>query len=240
MALSILQNATAMAVGLTVPFSAQGGTAPYVWEVLPGGIGGTIDATGIYTSPNNTGVDEILVTDANSLTAEAPISVCTPIELVCDIIQSQMGLGVGQVYLYNQKINIPTDSSLYIAVGILSCKPFANNTSYQTQEDELVQVQSTNFQALLSIDILSRGPAARDQKEQVILALGSNYAQSQMELNSFNISLLSNSFVNLSAVDGAAVPYRFNISAQLKYFVSKTSPVSYFDSFKQPQVVPNP
>jgi hypothetical protein len=242
MAITIEYNSLAVTNKVPLPFSATGGTTPYTWSVITGGAGGTINSsTGLYTAPSfpNTGLDTVQVTDSASNIATVQVSVCTPMELVCDIIQNQLGLSSGQVYLYNQKIDIPIDSQLYIAVGQLSCKPFSNNNSYAVVNGSYSQVQSTNYQALISIDILSRGPIARDQMELVTLALGSNYAESQMELNSFNIALLPTSFVNLSEVDGAAIPYRFNISAQLQYFISKTAPVSYFDSFQNPEVIPN-
>lgn len=241
MPLSLISNASAMATNITLPFAGIGGATPYVYSVVGGGAGGMINSsTGVYTSPNVTGVDTILVTDASSNTAELDISVCAPIELVCDVIQNQMSLGVGQVYLYNQKLLIPTDSALYIAVGVLSCKPFGNNRSYVSGSgSSLQQVQSTNFQATLSIDIMSRNTQALLRKEEVILALGSSYAESQMELNSFYIAPISSSFINLSEIDGAAIPYRFNISVNIQYLVQKTTATSDFTDFEQPILTTN-
>lgn len=237
MSLSIIQNATAMATNLTCPFSGIGGTEPYVYSVVPGGAGGTINSsTGIYTSPSGTGIDTILVTDALLATAETTILVATPLELFCDIIETEMGLSQGQVYLWDQKLNIPKDSRLYIAVGILSCKPFGNSNTLNSNGDS---VQSVNMSAMLSIDILSRSKDARNRKEEIILALGSDYAERQQELNSFYVSRLTNNFVNLSEEDGAAIPYRFNITATIQYFVSKTSAVSYYDTFSTSQVNTN-
>ncbi len=237
MALSLLQNATAMATNLTLPFGGAGGTEPYVYSVLAGGIGGTIDSsTGLYTSPNVTGVDTVRVVDALGSVAQSQIMVGNPLELFCDVIENELGLSQGQVYLWNQKINIPTDSRLYIAVGILSCKPFGNSNTLDENGDS---IRSVNMQALLSVDILSRGSEARDRKEEVVLALISNYSQSQQELNSFYIGTLPIGFTNLSEVDGAAIPYRFNISVPIQYFVSKTSAVPYYDTFEDPEISTN-
>lgn len=240
MSLAIIQSVSALAPSLSIPFGATGGTAPYAWSVLPGGAGGSIDtSTGQYTSPSGTGTDIIQVMDAALATATYDINIGTPLELVCDIIQSQMGLSQGQVYLYNQKINIPTDSRLYVAVGVLSCKPFGNRPRY-TSGSGLTAVQSINMSAQLSIDILSRGPAARDQKEQVLLALSSPYAQSQMELNSFYIAPISSAFVNISEVEAAAIPYRFNISVGLQYFSTLNTATPYFDTFSPPVLTTEP
>jgi hypothetical protein len=240
MSLSLITNASAMAINLTMPFQAIGGVAPYTYSVAAGGAGGSINsATGLYTSPSQTGVDEVIVTDSASATAELSISICSPIELVCDIVQTCMGLGAGQVYLYNQKYTIPTDSSLYVAIGVLSCKPFGNNRQYVSNSGTLNETRSTNFQSTLSIEILSRSTQALTRKEELLLALGSTYAESQMELNSFFVAPLTSSFMNLSASEGPAILYRFNISVNIQYAVSITDPVNFYSIFQTPQIVPN-
>ena len=144
-----------------------------------------------------------------------------------------MDLENDQVYLWDQKVIIPKDYRLYIAVEVLSCKPFANNNEFQSNGTSL---SSVNMQATLSVDIFSRGPSARDRKEEVILALMSNYAQSQQEANSFYVGKLSPTFTNLSNIDGAAIPYRFNISVNIQYFVIKSKAVPYYDDFENVEV----
>lgn len=241
MSLVLLSSTHAMAPNLTTPFGASGGTAPYTYSVLPGGAGGSIGASsGIYISPNNTGVDVVKVTDSLSAIATTPMLIDYPLSLVCDIIQTAMGLSNGQVYLWDQKINIPVDSRLYVAVGMLSCKPFGNKSKFASNGGGLSATQSVNMLATLSIDILSRGPAARDMKEQVLLALSSVYAEQQMELNSFFVAPLSTNFVNISSIDGAAIPYRYNISVNLQYFSTITTSVPFYDTFNPVQVTDEP
>lgn len=237
MSLSVLQNATAMATNLTQYFAGTGGTAPYTYAVIPGGAGGGIATDGLYTSPNDTGVDTIQVTDAVNATAEATVLIGTPLELFCDVIQNQMQLSQGQVWLWDQKINIPTDSRLYIAISMLTCKPFSNINQLDSEGNA---VQVVNMGADLDVNILSRGPEARDRKEEVILALNSIYSQSQQEVNSFYIGKISTGFHNLSEIDGAAIPYRYVISVRLQYFVQKTTGVPYFSEFTTPSIVTNP
>lgn len=235
MSLTILQNAESIAPGgQVVPFSGSGGTAPYVYSVLAGGAGGTINAsTGYYTSPTITGVDTVRVTDSLAATADTTISIRSFLELVCDIIQTEMSLSSDQVYLWDQKFDIPKDSRLYVAVGILSCKPFSNTN----QVVDGVSIQSTNFSSMVSIDIMSRGASARDRKEEVIMALNSTYAEQQQELNSFRVFPLPVGFVNLSEIDGAAIPYRFNITVAMQYFVTKQTAIDYYDDFSDVVIV---
>lgn len=236
MSLSISASYTAIGPGRASSFLGQGGVEPYVYSVVVGGNGGTINAsTGVYTAPSTYGIDTVVVTDALAATAELAILTGTALELFCDVIQTSMSLTQGQVYLWDQKINIPTDSRLYIAIGVRSCKPFGNSTKMV----DGVSMQSVNMSADLDINILSRSAEALNRKEEVILALQSQYAEAQQESNSFYISQLSHSFVNLSEIDGAAIPYRFVVGARIQYFFTKAVAASYFGTFQTVDVITN-
>jgi len=252
-ALSLTQSKTALAINLMASFLAAGGTPPYTYSVRANGAGGTINSsTGIYTAPAvvNAGVygapkqiyDVIQVLDNAGNIATAQILVGTPLLLFCEIIQNQLNLPNGRVYLWDQKIMQPSDSGLYIAVSVLSCKPFSNTNKFDGSSANSNSDQSVNMYAQLQLDVISRDTEARDRKEEVIMALNSNYAQTQQEANSFYIGKLppGSQFVNLSSQDGAAIPYRFNISVAMQYFVTKTVAVQSFDTFQTPQVNTNP
>lgn len=241
MPLSITQ--TAYAVGPLVPasFLAVGGTAPYVYEVLPDGAGGAIDdETGEYFAPAIVSpdprktYDTIKVTDAAAATATAQILVGTPLILFCEIIQREMGLARDRVMIWDQKLPQPKDNDLWVAVSEVSSKPFGNNNRTAGVGSDLQSQAYVSMQSMLDIDVISRGPAARLRKEEVLLALNSIYSQQQQEINGFYIAKLppSGGFRNLSEVDGAAIPYRFKISIMIQYCVSKNKTVDYFNDFE--------
>ena len=240
MSLTVAQTYTAIGPGLTSSFQGIGGTSPYTYSVRSGGTGGTINSSGVYTAPSSmsenpaTIYDVIQVMDSVGAITTASILVGSPLFLFCDIIQTGLGLATGRVFLWDQKIIEPTDFGLFVAVSVLNCKPFANSIGFDSNAN---QIQSVNVLASLSLDIISRGPAARDQKELVILALQSVYSQQQQEANSFNIARISTSFVNLSEVDGSAIPYRYNIGVNIQYFVTTTQPSEYFNTFSTPSLV---
>ncbi len=252
MSLALSQSKTAIAPNLTAYFLGIGGTEPYTYAVLGGGAGGSIDSVlGIYTAPTAMGstpqtlYDTVQVTDSLGAVATTQILIGTPLFLFCEILQQEMGLSNGRVYLWDQKIFEPNDNDLYIAVSVPSCKPFSNITKPAIIDgfaDWSQAEQTVNMLATLDIDIISRGPSARDRKEEVILALNSVYAQSQQEANSFYIGKLPPGarFLNLSMIDGAAIPYRFKISVNLQYAFTKTKAVDYFDTFHDVQVTTNP
>jgi hypothetical protein len=225
---------------LSVGYTGSGYTLPITFSVKAGGAGGTIDPGGLYHAPNAKGIDTIVLTDASLTPVTAEVTVITTgvLEIFCNIIQTELGLTSDRVWLWDQKIMQPKDHGLYIAVQVVSCKPFSNTR--QSSSDGLDAVQSTNFQATLQLDIISRGVDARDRKEEVLMALNSVYSQQQQTANGFFIAPISSQFNNLSQEDGAAIPYRFNITCNILYSVTKIKTVPYYDTFSVVSVTTDP
>lgn len=242
--LTIAQTKTALAPNLTASFQADGGNGPFMYSVAPNGAGGSVDQlSGIYTAPASSSdnpskiYDTIIATDQLGAKISSRILVGTPILLMCQVIQQELNLPDGRVYLWDQKIFQPSDNGLYVILAVTSCKPFSNNIHYV----DGVEVQETNFMAMVDINILSRDISAFNRKEEVLMALNSTYAEQQQEGNSFFIGKLPPGarFTNLSHVDGAAIPYRYQISINMQYAVTKSKAIPYFDTFQTEQVTIN-
>lgn len=247
MTLSLIQSATAVAANCPASFLGIGGTEPYSYAVLDGGPGGSIDpATGEYTGPvlatndPQAAFDTIQVTDSLAATATAKILIGTPLILLCDIIQQGMGLDNAHCYLWDQKNFQPTDSNLYAIVEESYCKPYANVNSFDPTNQ--TQNQWVNVSSMINVDLKSRGPAARDSKLLLLLALNNDYAQRQQTANGFYIGKLppAGRFINLSGIDGAAIPYRYRVSFALNYCYNVATATQYYDSFSPVSLITNP
>jgi len=239
MTIVIRQSVTAVSPGAPASFLASGGTSPYVFSTASGGAGGSIDpSTGRYRAPANFNSDPlknedvIIVVDAAGETAQAKILVCSQLMLVCDIIAHELNIKRSRVYLYNQKIMEPTDFGLFIAVGVQSSKYFASVNKFNRTTNESEQFVS--LRQILEINIISRGPEARDRKDEVVLALNSNYSKQQQATNSFLLAPLPGQVNNISGIDGAAIPYRFNFLVNMQYAYPKTREVQYYDQLNIP------
>lgn len=242
MSLTLNPSAISMIPGVIRSYVGVGGTAPYAYKIISGP--GSINAsTGYYTAPDDLAerpednIAKLEVTDDVGDTAQAFAYIRSPLELVCDILQSEMELDDGRVYIWDQKIMAPNDEGLFIAVSILQSKPFANTNEIVNESGTLYEVKSVNTRDLISVDVISRGPQARMRKEEVLMALKSVYADQQQASNRFYIGTLPTAFVNLSEIDGAAIPYRFNISLALQYTVIKRKIVGYYDTFPGPDLL---
>lgn len=232
MALELKANSQHLAPNVSTTLSGFAGVEPYVFSMVPGGIGGIVNAaTGKYTAPQGFGIDTVRVTDDVAATFDLEMNVLSPLELLAQIIQQEMGLPTDRVWIFNQKINEPEDQDIYIVLQVLSAKIFSNVRETKVNGAGLDEVQSSNWQSQIQIDIKSRGLDALRRKEEVVMALGSQYAQQQQELSSFRIGKVPPNMVNLSELDGSAIPYRFNITVNLLYGVTKSKAVEYFDNF---------
>lgn len=236
--LSLYPARAAMIPNLTLPMGALGGTPPYRYAVASGP--GYIDHdTGLYTSSNEMGVAEIEVLDTFDTRAVSLVQVMSPLQIMCEIIQREMELPDGRVFLWDQKVNSPTDPGLYITVGLFPNAKVIGNFREEIDAGAfgLQERVSTVFNGRVSVEIMSRDSSALDRKEEIMLALKSTYSQQQQEFNAMRIFNVPSSFVNISQIDGAAIPYRFSIMLGLQYVVSRTKVIPYFDSFQDPQIL---
>jgi hypothetical protein len=239
--ISVQATVPALAQGRTSYFFASGGTPPYTYKVRSGGAGGAIDpSTGLYTAPELLGIDTINAFDSLGALGSTSILIGDVIQLVGDILRSQMGLGVDQIWEWNQKEQVPNDSRFYISVRAMSDKPFANVTHLGTADAGVTAFQFVRAQTTLQIDFFSRSQSIVPLRFNPLFAMQSIYSQQQQEANAFSLSALPRSFLNLTEKQGAAILYWFSIHANVRYFVPKSGAVPYFSQFNPPLIYTDP
>lgn len=232
-------------------FAASGGTAPYTFKVLPGGIGGFVDPLlGTYIPPvgvngvSPNGSDTIQVTDSSAppLVATSKVMVGTPLHLIVDILTKEMAIPQGRAWVYDQKVLEPTDLPFFVVVGILTDKILGAGVRYVDDGmGGLNEVKTTNIVATLTIDIKSRDTSARDRRGELITALQSTYARAQQNANGFKVGQLPFAGPqDLSHIDGAAIPYWFQLQVRVHFLITKTAPVGVYTNFQPATVLTNP
>ena len=232
---------TAIAQCRKVLFGATGGTATetnnggmsYRYNLVSGP--GRISEEGWYHSDEETGLATVNVTDDFGRTSTATILVGSPLELFCDVLQVALGLDPGRVWLWNQKVNEPTDSGMYIVVRVISTHVFGQSTGFCSSDTGLNQVQSSYINVMLQVEVKSRSDEAVWRLPEIAQALGSYYSQSQQEFNSFAIFPGVGEIVDLSGEDGAAIPYRFSVPVRIQLTKQRVTPVPYYDTFQPVQ-----
>ncbi|MEI6420622.1 MAG: hypothetical protein WCP55_00265 [Lentisphaerota bacterium] len=150
-------------------------------------------------------------------------------KLICDMIQDAMVLDDDQIWIYNQRRAIPQDKRLYVVVGLISAKPYGNNSRFNstTMSTEV----TLYMQELISIDLFSYTMAAQERFHEALGAFQTTYGQQQCELNALRIAAIPMHVTDTSAIEGPTLLNRISISLQVlrKYDIVKAS--TYFDDY---------
>lgn len=156
-----------------------------------------------------------------------------PIKLICDILQKQLDLSKDQIWIYNQKRDIPNDFNMYIVVDYQGQRIIGSVRREKPTETGLVEYQSLHSLAVIRLDLFSRGNAARVNKDLVIMALNSTYSQQVQEANGFSIARNSFQVTNTSMAEGTAELNRYSISFNVTYMSETTKSIAFFDTFRK-------
>lgn len=154
-----------------------------------------------------------------------------PILIIADIIQNELGLTNSQVFIYNQDYKLPETSGLFIVLVNDSSEIYSNSNRYVGTVNNSQEVINLLAKEEYSINIMSKNSEARTRKEEVVMALISNYAKEQQDKYQFKIAQIPNSFTNVSELEGAGMLNRFVINISILTWKQKTKIIPYFDQF---------
>ena len=174
------------------------------------------------------------------------------INLLVKLIREQLQLDNNHVVTYNQRIPIPPDDSIFVAVGLLGDKPYGHKISYEeglvpaSEVGEpatvvLNEVQTQNVQQIYSIQIMSRNNDARARRQEILFALNSTQAEQLQEKYGFKIANIPVTFNDASIVEGASRLTRYAITFNELTAFSRIIPVNYYDNFAgSPELITQP
>lgn len=156
-----------------------------------------------------------------------------PTKLICNILQTQLGLQDGQIWVYNQKRDIPNDFGTYYVVTYNGQRIIGNVRREFVANDGLKEYQSVHSLANYSVDVISRSNTIRESRDQAIMALNSTYSQQVQEARGFQIARNSFQVTNTSELEGVAQLNRYTISFNVTYMSETTKSIQYFDTFSK-------
>lgn len=160
-----------------------------------------------------------------------------PIKIVADILKSEMIMGDGQLMLGLENWRIPANTGLYIALFYGS-----ESTIGSTNEFDSVSLQEIQTVAMLhtiNIDAMSFDDSARLRKEEIIMALGSMYAQNHLDLNLMKLGELPQSFIPLEELEDTKQLNKYRLTFVINALHQKVKTAAYYDTFQTPEVTSN-
>ena len=155
------------------------------------------------------------------------------LKTVCDILQVGMGLEKDQIWIYNQKVDIPNDKRIYVVVSLKSETVIGNNIEAKTESGIYDEVIWSNVVSDVGIELFSYNVNALNRRYDVLSSMRSTYSvQKQEELN-FNIGRRPVAFFDSSFLAPTAKLYSFYFMYRITHVENSAKPIDYFDDFSR-------
>jgi len=164
------------------------------------------------------------------------------VEVIADIIAHGMDIPEGQIATYNPGIPPPQQQELFIGIDITAKEVLANNIRYESRENntDLWQLQTLQVRELVSVTIVSLDAEAHERNHEIVLALGSTYAQQMQEKYSLQIARTPSSFTNTSGIVDSTNLNRYTIIVAIQRAYYKESTTESFDQFQPVSLITQP
>lgn len=150
------------------------------------------------------------------------------LDYIRDIIKTQLSLTDSQIMIYNQKYMIPTDPGLHITLSHIGSKVMSNNSYFESTSTGMQSVSQANIQEMIQIDIMSQDTSALNRKEEIILALNSNYSEKSQEVNNFTIFRIPTQFNDTSFTEASSMMTKFTLTIICFGLYKTTSTITDF------------
>lgn len=152
--------------------------------------------------------------------------------LMCSVLKNELGLASDQIWIYNQKIDIPKDGRLYVIVSQVDSKQFAAG-KYHSYTPNVAATTHQHTQETIRIDLLSSTSLALDKVQDVIGAFSSDYAEEIANANGLRFPRLPTSVLDTSATEVTQQLFRSTIELKILRAYTQSKTASYYDSFSR-------
>lgn len=154
------------------------------------------------------------------------------LKTICDIIKEGMGLQNDQIWIYNQKVDIPNDKRIYVVVSLKSENVIGNNIQEEGEVDNLTEIVWSNVVTDVGIELFSYNVNALNRRYEVLSSMRSTYSiQKQEELN-FNIGRRPVAFFDSSFLAPAARLYSYYFMYRVTHVERFGKGIDFYDNFE--------
>ena len=163
-----------------------------------------------------------------------------PIKVVADILAHELPLDTSHIMLNDEKWNIPKDDSIFLVLSYIGpSKTIANVNDLDVTVDPPLETQKTVVLETIQIDLMSQGSDARARKEEIGMALASQFSQRTQERYQCQIARQPAPMVDISNLTGASMLKRFTTTISVTALFTKIKSAEYYDTFSIPEVLAN-
>ena len=161
--------------------------------------------------------------------------------LLCGLIQNDLALTDGHVFIFNQKVDpkVLKDPGVFVCAQYLGTKTVGQNPTYRFDGVQYWEDRATNISQLVQLDVFSRNTDAMTAYIQVMACLNGQTGNEMQQSSAMSIQR-NPDVNNLSDPDGEAIPYRFVITMRVSRLWTQSVPALWYDHGFVPSVITNP
>lgn len=152
------------------------------------------------------------------------------LDIIKQIIDSEMEMPQGRVWAFNADMELPKDSNLFIILFLKEQTPISNTVKYVSTSKGMEEHQSVNIKEEITISLVSKSTQARDRAPEVHMALNSLYSRHLQAKNKMHISILGDVF-DASYKEASSMLNRFDCRIRVFKSYVKIKAIDYFDKF---------
>jgi hypothetical protein len=150
----------------------------------------------------------------------------TSLDLIRLILINQIDIAPERVNIYDEKWVQPPNDDLFITLEFRNSRCLANRNTLITAGGTTVESQDVNMLENVTVGVFSKNRSAAQKKEEVLMAIGSSYAQQLMEKYAFKISRIG-TIEDLSALEGSAMLKRYDVNLTVYAWYQKVITPGY-------------
>lgn len=152
------------------------------------------------------------------------------LDIIKQIICSEMQLPKNRVWAYNSNVNLPKDNKLFIILHYGARTPISNTVKYVETPDGVEEHQSMNVCDEIFISLLSQSTEARERAYEVQMAFNSTFSRNLQMKEHVHISILGDVY-DASFLEAASRINRFDVKTKVFTSYSKIKSVDYYDKY---------
>ena len=145
----------------------------------------------------------------------------TTMDLIRLILINQIDIRPEYVNIYDEKWTIPPIDNMFITIEYRNARTIANRNIFDASVTPPIEWQELNMLENIVVGVFSRNLDAQLYKEQVLMAVRSQYAQYLQEQYAFKIARAGN-IQDLSELEGAAMLKRYDIELSVYTWYERT------------------
>lgn len=152
-------------------------------------------------------------------------------QIICDIIKDGMSLDESQIWVYNQRREIPQDKKLYVVVSLMSSAPYGNTNKASTDPlvPDLPETITQYVKESITVNLFSYTTEALERYPEVLGSMMSTYSQRIQEAQALKIYPIPSNVNDVSQVEGPSLLNRMSITLQVLRKYDMILNADYYD-----------